>query len=294
MFELDDLLAGLKLEEDSPGRYRAPNMDYYGKSSGGAAAQAVSDIVAGGQLLAQAITAATMTQPGKSVKSVHAVFARSGRVSLSLELQVDTVQSGRTLGTAVVTFLQEDRPIATSTVLLHAPDPDAIRHGSPMKPVDGPDSPGTRIEDRGAYEVGVIEASELAGPDDVGSPELPMWVRFKDGPSDEATNQALLAFVSNFHLIGVAMRPHAGLSVEQSHLRVTTGVLSHTIAFHEPFDAHQWLLLDQDVPYAGRGRTYGRGSVFTEDGALVASFAQDGLIRAMAEARAPGDTTSRL
>jgi acyl-CoA thioesterase len=194
----------------------------------------------------------------------------------------------------VVTFLQEDRPIATSTVLLHVPDPDVIRHASPMKPVGRPGSHGTRTSDRGLYEVGIIEASELDGPDDVGSPDLPMWVRFNGGRSDEATNQALLAFVTNFHLIGVAMRPHAGLSVEQSHLRVTTGVLSHTVAFHEPFDAHQWLLLDQEVPYAGRGRSYGRGSVFTEDGVLVASFAQDGLIRAMAEARSPDAVTSRL
>jgi acyl-CoA thioesterase II len=140
----------------------------------------------------------------------------------------------------------------------------------------------------------VIEATELASPEDVGSPELSMWVRFRDGPSDEATNQALLAFATNFQLIGVAMRPHAGLSAELSHLRVSTGVLTHTISFHEPVDAHQWLLLEQDVPYAGRGRTYGRGSVYTEAGSLVASFAQEGLIRAMAQPRATGETASRL
>ena len=105
MFEVADLLAGLELEDVGDGRFRAPNMDFYAKSSGGAASQAVSDVVAGGQLLSQAIVATTVSQPGKTVKSIHAVFARSGRVSVPMELQVDTLQSGRTLGTSVVTFM---------------------------------------------------------------------------------------------------------------------------------------------------------------------------------------------
>ena len=62
---------------------------------------------------------------------------------------------------------------------------------------------------------------------------------------------------------------------------MSTGVLTHTVSFHEPFDATGWLLLDQEAPYSGRGRFYGRGDVFTANGALVASFAQDGLIRAL-------------
>jgi acyl-CoA thioesterase II len=104
------------------------------------------------------------------------------------------------------------------------------------------------------------------------------------------TNQALLAFVTNFHLVGVAMRPHSGQSQEQSHSSVSTGVLSHTVSFHEPFHVADWLLLDHDVPYAGRGRFFGHGDVCTANGQLVASFVQDGMIRAMGEAQGQGAT----
>ena len=84
MFEVADLLAGLELEDVGDGRFRAPNMDFYAKSSGGAASQAVSDVVAGGQLLSQAIVATTVSQPGKTVKSIHAVFARTTTSILAL------------------------------------------------------------------------------------------------------------------------------------------------------------------------------------------------------------------
>jgi acyl-CoA thioesterase-2 len=284
MFELADLLAGLQLEDAGDGLFHAPNMDFYGKNSGGATSAAVADIIAGGQLLSQAIVATSSTQPDKVVKSIHAVFARSGRVSVPLDLKVDIIQSGRTLSTEVVTFLQDDRAIATATVVLHAPDADVIRHEAPMTDVPAPGDPGVRVTSRGAYEMGSVASTELLSPDDVGPAELPTWVRFTGAPDDNAVSQALLAFVTNFGIIGVAMRPHAGLSAEQSsHVKVSTGVLTHTVSFHEPFAASDWLLLDQDSPYAGKGRCYGRGNVYTTDGALVASFSQEGLIRALAE-----------
>ena len=291
MFEVADLLAGLELEDLGDGKFRAPNMDFYAKSSGGAASQAVSDIVAGGQLLSQAIVAAPATQPDKTVKSIHAVFARSGRVSLPLDLQVDTLQSGRTLGTSVITFQQQDRAIATATVVLHSPDPDAIRHEAPMRDVAAPGDAGVRIDTRPPYEIGTVLASEMESPEGVAPAELPMWVRFAGGPYGETVSQALLAFVTNFQIIGIAMRPVAGLSVEQSHLTVSTGVLTHTMSFHASFDGGDWMLLDQDVPYAGRGRCYGRGNVYTPEGSLVASFSQEGMIRALAPAGAGQGST---
>ncbi len=291
MFELDDLLAGLVLEPRGEGRFAAPTMDFYGKSAGGAAASAVSDIVAGGQVLAQAIAVGAASQPGKVAKSVHAVFARSGRVSKPLELAVDTIQAGRTTGTVVVTFLQDDRPFATATVLLHVPDPDVIRHARPAPDLPGPDDPGVRVEPRGAWEVGMVVATVLERPEDTAPAEQPMWVRFPDAPgNDETVNQALLAFVTNFQLVGVAMRPHPGLSQELSHLSVSTGVLSHTVSFHEPIAAGEWLLLDHDAPYAGRGRFFGHGDVFTAGGDLVASFVQDGMIRGLATGPGAGAT----
>lgn len=294
MFEVSDLLAGLALERVAEDRFSAPNMDFYGRSSGGAASAAVADIVAGGQLLSQAIVATTAAQPGKSVKSLHAVFARAARVSLPTELRLDTVQAGRSTATIVVTVEQDGRAVATATVLLHVPDADAIRHSDAAPAVPRPGEPGVRIHSRPPYELGAVEAAEMADPRGVADAHLPEWVRFAGAPSDDVTGQALLAFYTNFPFIGIAMRPHAGLSVDQSHLTVSTGVLAHSISFHEPIDATRWMLADMAVPYAGRGRVYGQGTVFSEDGRVLASFTQEGLIRALAQQTAGHGSTATL
>ena len=79
-----------------------------------------------------------------------------------------------------------------------------------------------------------------------------MWTRFAGAPDDPTIDQALLAFATDGFLIGTAMRPHAGVGQAQAHVTVTTGVVSHTLTFHEPFAAREWLLLSHHSPYAGR------------------------------------------
>ena len=81
-------------------------------------------------------------------------------------------------------------------------------------------------------------------------------------------------------MIGTALRPHPGFGQSLAHIEFNTTVLTHTLSFHEPFAADEWFLLDQEAPYAGRGRSYGRAHVWTSDGRLVASFVQDAMIRA--------------
>jgi len=123
----------------------------------------------------------------------------------------------------------------------------------------------------------------------VGPAELDVWTRFAGlygpddddgGPDDVATNQALVAFATDGFLIATAMRPHRGVGQAQAHRTVATGVVSHTLTFHEPCRAGEWLLLAHTSPYAGAGRGYGRADVFQDD-RLVASFVQDSMIRAM-------------
>ena len=75
------------------------------------------------------------------------------------------------------------------------------------------------------------------------------------------------------------MRPHAGVGQSQAHVTLSTGVVSHTLTFHEPFAGADWLLLSHHSLYAGRGRSYGQAEVFRTDGALVASYVQDAMIR---------------
>jgi acyl-CoA thioesterase II len=167
--------------------------------------------------------------------------------------------------------------------MLHVPDVDVIRHGPPLRDIPTPTDGTLTISHRGSHDIALVDPGDTRDDNLSQAAAEPMWVRFPDAPVDDAVAQALLAFVTNFHLVGVAMRPHAGLSQDQSHIKVTTGVLAHTVSFHESFSATDWLLLDQRVPWAGNGRFFGEGDVFTEDGALIASFAQDGLLRGLAE-----------
>ncbi len=108
-----------------------------------------------------------------------------------------------------------------------------------------------------------------------------MWTRFVDAPDDPAVSQALLAFATDGFLIGTAMRPHEGVGQAQAHVTLSTGVLSHTLTFHEPAYAGDWLLLSHHSTYAGHGRCYGRANVFDARGTLVASYVQDAMIRPM-------------
>ena len=84
------------------------------------------------------------------------------------------------------------------------------------------------------------------------------------------------------------MLPHAGVGQSQAHVSLSTGVVGHTLTFHEPVNAGEWMLLSNRSPYAGHGRAYGAANVYTQDGALVASFVQDDMIRAAPAGRGPG------
>jgi acyl-CoA thioesterase len=287
MFGLDEFLAGLDVARSDADRFRVPTMNYYGSSSGSAASSAVSDVIAGGQLLSQALQLAHEMQPDKTARTLHAVFARTGRVSQPLEAAVQTVNDGRSIGALVITFIQQDRPVATATVMTHSSDADVIRHGSSLPDVPRPGDAGMREVDGPFYESGVVVDQELSGPDDVATAELATWVRCTKLPSDQHLQQALVAFISNFPLVGVAMRPHKGLSVDMSHLKVSTGVLGHTISFHDALDLSEWTLINYDVPNAGRGRYFGHGQVFGSGGEHVASFVQDGMIRGLPDASGP-------
>jgi acyl-CoA thioesterase II len=287
MFGLDEFLAGLELTRTDEDCFRVPTMNYYGSSSSSAASSAVSDVIAGGQLLSQALQVAHEVQPDKTARTLHAVFARTGRVSQPLEAAVQTLNDGRSTGTLVITFTQQDRPVATATVMTHSPDEDVIRHGSSMPDVPRPGHAEVQQVEGPLCDSAVVLHQQLSGPDDLATAELATWVRCSKLSSDQHLQQALVAFVSNFPLVGVAMRPHPGLSVDMSHLKVSTGVLAHTMSFHDDLNLSEWTLINYDAPNAGRGRYFGHGEVFSATGEHVASFVQDGMIRGLPDASGP-------
>jgi len=244
-------------------------------------------VIFGGQLLAQTIVAAARTQPDKEVKSLHTIFARGGSAADPIEIDVEPMHAGRAFGSVTVTIRQGERLCTRSLVLLNSPEPDLIRHAEAMPDVAGPEATTASGGGLPWWEVRVVDGVDISDPDAIGPPTLSVWTRFPGAPDDPAANQALLAYVTDGFLIGTAMRPHKGVGQALAHVSISTSVISHTLTFHEPFRADGWLLLAHESPYAGRGRSYGRAHVFTEDGRLVASFVQENMIRDFPEGRTP-------
>ena len=273
---MHDPLSLLHVEPAGPGRFRVRNEGD----------PTVHDVVFGGQLLGQMIMAASVSSPGKHVRTIHAIFARAARVSAATELAVEPIHDGRSFASANVTVWQGDRLCARALVLLDAPDPDLMRHAAPAPHVAGPeesaDSGVSPLVFPGA-ELRIVGGVDTHRPDaPVGPAELLAWVRYAGAPDDVATNQAILAWGTDGFLIGTAMRPHAGIGQAQAHKTLSTGVVGHTLTFHEPLQVRDWLLIAHESPHAGAGRSYGRAQVFTRTGQLVASFVQDNLIRTVA------------
>jgi acyl-CoA thioesterase len=286
MYTVDAVLGSLAFEPAGEDRYTAGSI------------ASPNPVVFGGQLLAQSLAAALIGQDGKAVKTLHTVFARAGRPDTPLDIAVTRLHSGRSMASSAVTISQGGKVVSQSTVLLSADEPDFIRHGdagpSYELPKPGEVTAGHAHGDEGGgvppgtWELSVVGGVDISDPDTVGPAELDVWTRWPGAPADPGKAQALLAFVTDGFLIGTAMRPHPGVGQALSHRTISSSVLSHTITFHEPVPAADWLLLAHRSPYAGHGRGYGHGDVFTADGAIIASFVQDSMIRAMAPAAAGG------
>ena len=252
------------------------------------------NVVFGGQILAQMILASHQDRGGsganaKEVKSIHAIFARAGEYTLPIEYEVDRMHDGRTLGSDTVTFSQQGRVNARGLVLWSKSEPDLIRHTAnvAMPQVAGPNDPGGR-PDEGRVFPGSV--ARIVGGVDTWSddepprePVLQVWTRCDASFDDPVVSQAILSWATDGYLIGTAMLPYKDHSEVHAHRTISTGVISHTLSFHDRFDASEWLLLDYESVWAGRGRTHGRCNVWTEDGRFVATCTQDNLVRAFAD-----------
>ena len=268
-----ELPAVLSVEHLGEGRYSAPHPtdDPEGR-----------DVVFSGQLLAQMIMASVNAGGGaKEVKSIHAIFARAGTYSAGpMELAVDPIHSGRAWGSDTVTAFQGERLLSRGLVLLNTVEPDLVRHSPEMPDVPNPDSlqaSRTMVAFPGS-EIRPVDWPDATTDD--GSPAMYHWVRHQESYDSIAANQAVLAWGQPGFIIGLALRPHSDVvDISQAHVSISTGVISHTAHFHEPFDVGQWLLVAESTGYAGRGRVFGSGAVFTQDGTLVSTFAQDSMAR---------------
>jgi len=253
------------------------------------------NVVFGGQILAQMIMAShldrSLERPDDmEVKSIHAVFARAGDYSAPIEYEVDAMHAGRSLGSDTVTFSQGGKVMSRGLLLWSRDEPDLIRHTAnvSMPSVAPPDDPRGRPDGRvfpGATGLIADGINTWSDDEPLRDPVQNIWTRFEFASDDPVVHQAVLSWATDGYLIGTAMLPHAGYNEAHAHRTISTGVVSHTVNFHEPFDASEWLLLANESVWAGRGRSHGRCNVWTQHGRLVATFTQDNLIRAFADQR---------
>jgi acyl-CoA thioesterase II len=273
---MSELPTVLKVESLGEGRWSAPHPadDPEGR-----------DVVFSGQVLAQMIMASdAAVESQKEVKSIHAIFARAGTYSAGLmELRLEPMHSGRAWGSDTITAYQGDRLLSRGLVLLNTVEPDLMRHSPAMPDVPGPEdsTPSPSITVFPGAEARLVDRPDAVGAD--GSPAMYFWTRTPESYDSVAANQAVIAWTQPGFLIGLAMRPHSDtVNIADAHSSISTGVISHTAHFHDHGDVGEWMLVAQEASYAGNGRVFGSGAVFTKDGQLVSTFAQDSMARGVA------------
>ena len=229
--------------------------------------------VFGGQLLGQFIRAAQLTCPDKTVKSLHAVFAREGRAAEPVRYPSTRQHQGRSFASLTITAHQTRGVLASSSVSMHAvADGPEYQDREPVPALLG---------EKHRAELDLIPWETRCADDlnavTAGPPRLELWMRTP--PVDGDLAFALTAYASDLTPIGTALRPLEGFNHSGNGTLFTSAVTSHTVWFHRPLRTDRWLLLRQHSPVLAHGRCFGRGDVLTEDGTLVASYAQEALLR---------------
>ena len=266
---LDDLLGCLEVQPVRPGVWAAPNieMDYRR--------------IFGGQLLAQAVALGAATAEGKVVKSLSCLFPREGSTTDPLEFEVEETQTGRTFALRRIRASQHGKTIFAALlsmhVLEHASD---FEHQEPAPDVGHPDEAAPTDMSMIPWTTRVTGGAELRDPAPA-PPRYAFWTRVEDRSLGDAptVHQALLAHATDLTIVGTVLLPVEGVSQADSYRTLHTAVTSHTVWFHRPFRLDEWCLIAQHSPTLARARGFGQGHAFDAGGALVASFAQECMIR---------------
>lgn len=250
--------------------------------------------VFGGQVLGQALSAAQQTVDARrSAHSLHGYFLRAGDIEAPIVYSVERARDGHSFSVRRVVAIQHGQPILNCAVSFQIAE-DGMEHQTTMpevpKPEDLPPSQPLPADELAKLPVklqrwlgidGPFEFRHVTPRDELHLGKRPpyqhVWFRLADRLDDGAGLQrALLAYASDFHFIGTALLPH-GVSYLTSHLQMAS--LDHALWFHRPFRVDEWLLYACDSPTAQGARGFVRGQIFDRNGVLVASTAQEGLIR---------------
>jgi len=278
---VDELVALMQLEPLGDDKFLAQSEDIG------------TPAVFGGQVLGQSLAAASLTVGAdRPVHSMHAYFLLPGEHA-PIEYSVDRVRDGRSFTTRHVVARQQERIIFEMSASFQTVD-DGVEHQFAMPAVEGPEGLISEIDQRIALgdrlperwrikglephgiEYRRVEADDLLTPE-VRPSESAIWMRaIAPLPDDPVIHRALLAYASDHGLLRAAMLPH-GLSFMSGEVRPAS--LDHAMWFHRDFRMDDWLLYVVDSPSAGGARGLCRGSLFARDGRLVASTAQEGMLR---------------
>jgi acyl-CoA thioesterase-2 len=248
----------------------------------------------GGQVFAQALSAATQTTGAeRSVHSAHGYFLRAGELGRPIVYEVDRLRDGRSFSTRRVVAVQEGEAIFSLAASFQVEE-EGLEHQDAMPEVVTPASLQSERELILAHanqlpavvraratadspiEIRPVDAQNPFAPA-VRAPSRRLWYRVVDRlPDDPALHRYLLAYASDFSFLGTALDPH-GVSWFTPGMQVAS--LDHAMWFHRPFRVDEWLLYDVESPNASGARGLVRGRFFDRDGRLVASAIQEGLIR---------------
>ncbi|MFT4249535.1 MAG: acyl-CoA thioesterase II [Pseudomonas sp.] len=254
--------------------------------------------VFGGQVLGQALAAAqTTVENGRRAHSLHAYFLRAGDIEHPIVYDVDrtrdggsfsvrrvtAIQHGKVIFFCAASFQEEEAGAEHQTRMPVVPPPEEVEQTPPVAPEVLARLPA-KVQ-RWLTRGGPFEFRHVYPRDELNPPKRPplqqMWLRLNEPVGDDvALHQALLAYCSDFQLLGTSTFPH-GISYYTPNVQMAS--LDHALWFHRPFRADDWLLYSLDSPTAQGARGLARGQFFTRDGMLVASTTQEGLIRVVHE-----------
>lgn len=249
----------------------------------------------GGQVLAQSVVAASRTvEPDRLMHSMHGYFILPGDLDAPVVYFVDRLRDGGSFTTRRVTAIQHGRAIFNLSASFHRPEP-GVEHQTEMPDVPGPEELPSELalirakSDRLPESLrGILTQDrpldwrpvERTDPLDAGprAPVRYVWVRAKGSVEDPLHHRAILAYASDYGLLGAALQPH-GLVFHRDPVMVAS--LDHALWFHRSFRVDEWLLYAMESPTTGGARGFSRGTFYSRDGTLVASVAQEGLIRTL-------------
>jgi acyl-CoA thioesterase-2 len=252
--------------------------------------------VFGGQVLGQALSAAqkTMQQP-RDAHSLHAYFLRAGDIEAPIVYHVDrtrdggsfsvrrvtAIQHGQVIFFCAASFQQEEAGVEHQMSMPEVPGPEDLAP-APAIPPDVLAKLPTKVQ-RWLDRTGPFEFRHIYPRDELNPTKRPpfqqVWFRLSEKVGDAPElHRALLAYASDFQLLGTATFPH-GISYYQPNVQMAS--LDHALWFHRPFRADEWLLYAIDSPTAQNARGLARGLVYDRAGRLVASTVQEGMIRVL-------------